>query len=171
MSTDGVGARLTAGDRAPSLSLEGTDGHVDLASLAGRRVVVYFFPKAFSPVCTGQVCTYRDQLPQFTEAGAEVFGISPDPVDELRRFADQFSLGHALLSDPDATTAKRWGAWGPKTVNGQQMIGLLRSTFVVGTDGVLESADYEVDGSTDAAAAAAVTAHQSTTAHQGTTAP
>ncbi|KYH44671.1 hypothetical protein AZH51_00095 [Branchiibius sp. NY16-3462-2] len=149
MSSD-QGARLAAGDRAPSLSLKGTDGPVDLAALSGRRVVIYFFPKAFSPVCTDQVCSYRDELPAIAAADALVYGVSPDPVDELSRFADQFDLGHALLSDPDATVAKRWGAWGPKTVNGQAMVGLLRSTFVVGPDGTVESADYEVDGRTDA---------------------
>lgn len=145
--------RLVAGDPAPPLRLEGTGGPVDLAALRGRRVVVYFFPKAFSPVCSDQVCTYRDRLPQFTEAGAVVLGVSPDTVDELHRFATEFNLGHPLLSDPGGTTAQRWGAWGPKTINGQSTVGLLRSTFVVGADGVLATADYEVDGSTDAAAA------------------
>lgn len=144
-------SRVNVGDAAPALSLEGTRGPVDIATLAGRRVIVYFFPKAFSPVCTDQVCSYRDELPAITAADAVVYGVSPDPVDELSRFADQFDLGHALLSDPDATTAKRWGAWGPKTVNGQAMVGLLRSTFVVGPDGTVESADYEVDGRADAA--------------------
>lgn len=145
--------RLAVGDPAPALALEGTSGPVSLQDLRGQRVVVYFFPKAFSPVCTGQVCSYRDQLPQFTEEGAVVVGVSPDPLDELRRFAEQFDLGHALVSDPQGETAQRWGAWGPKTVNGQHLVGLLRSTFVVGPDGVLETADYEVDGSSDAAAA------------------
>lgn len=149
MSAD-LDARLAAGDRAPELSLEGTDGPVDLAALAGRRVVIYFFPKAFSPVCTDQVCSYRDELPAITATDALVYGVSPDPLDELSRFANQFDLGHALLSDPDATLAKRWGAWGPKTVNGQATVGLLRSTFVVGPDGTVESADYEVDGRSDA---------------------
>lgn len=150
MSATDRGTRLAAGDPAPGLSLQGTGGPVDLESLRSQRVVLYFFPKAFSPVCTDQVCGYRDQLPALTVADAVVYGVSPDPLDELSRFAEQFDLGHALLSDPGAAAAQRWGAWGPKTVNGQAQVGLLRSTFVVGPDGTVESADYEVDGRTNA---------------------
>lgn len=137
---------LRPGDQAPELELENQDEQlVSLASLRGHPVIVYFFPEAFSPGCTTEVCDFRDNKAALAEAGYVLLGVSADPPSRLREFRAANAVNHDLLSDPGCMTARRWGAWGPKTVNGQATTGPLRSTFIVDAEGVLQSAQYHVD--------------------------
>ena len=137
---------LRPGDQAPELELENQDEQlVSLASLRGHPVIVYFFPEAFSPGCTTEVCDFRDNKAALAEAGYVLLGVSADPPSRLREFRAANAVNHDLLSDPGCMTARRWGAWGPKTVNGQATTGPLRSTFIVDAEGVLQAAQYHVD--------------------------
>ena len=134
------------GDPAPGFELGNQRGdRVSLDSYAGRDVIVYFFPKASSPGCTEEVCAFRDNQEAFSSAGFVVLGVSPDPVEDLAAFAAANEVDHDLLSDPGSQTAKRWGAWGDKVVGGRPQVGPLRSTFVVGGDGLLRSVQHHVE--------------------------
>ncbi len=136
---------LQPGDPAPAFSLPDADGHpVSLADFAGRRVVVYFYPAAMTPGCTTQACDFRDSLDALAAAGLAVVGISPDPPAKLARFRDAEGLTFPLLSDPDKTVLTAYGAYGEKTMYGKTVVGVIRSTFVVGPDGTLELAQYNV---------------------------
>jgi peroxiredoxin Q/BCP len=137
---------LRRGDEAPELELSNQDGERrSLADLRGRPVVVYFFPKAFTPGCTAEVCDFRDNKAALVTAGYTVLGVSADPPEVLRDFANTHQVNHDLLSDPDHQTARRWGAWGAKVVHGELTVGPLRSTFVVDAEGRLQSVQYNLD--------------------------
>jgi thioredoxin-dependent peroxiredoxin len=137
---------LRPGDQAPELELENQDEQlISLAGLRGNPVIVYFFPEAFSPGCSTEVCDFRDNKAALAAAGYVLLGVSADPPSRLREFRAANAVNHDLLSDPGYTAARRWGAWGPKTVNGQATTGPLRSTFIVDAGGVLQSAQYHVD--------------------------
>ncbi len=141
-------SQLTPGDRAPDLVLPSADGStVSLAEVragGGRSVVVYFYPAAMTPGCTTQACDFRDSLASLRGAGFEVLGVSPDPVERLRAFAERDAVPYPLLSDPDRTTMTAWGAWGPKKLYGRTVTGVVRSTVVVGPDGLVTWARYGV---------------------------
>jgi peroxiredoxin Q/BCP len=137
---------LRPGDQAPELELENQDEQlVSLASLRGHPVIVYFFPEAFSPGCTTEVCDFRDNRAALAAAGYVLLGVSADPPSRLREFRAANAVNHDLLSDPRCMAARRWGAWGPKTVKGQPTTGPIRSTFIVDAEGVLKSAQYHVE--------------------------
>lgn len=137
---------LHAGDRAPDFTLaDATGTSVSLADFSGRSVVVYFYPKAATPGCTTEACDFRDSLASLRGAGYDVVGISSDPLEDLKAFADDQSLTFPLLSDPDHATAKAYGAYGDKEFGGKVRTGTLRSTIVVDADGSVASAEYDVD--------------------------
>jgi thioredoxin-dependent peroxiredoxin len=137
---------LQVGDLAPDFTLLNDKGEpVSLSSFRGRRVVVYFYPKADTPGCTIEACDFRDNFAAFERSGFEVLGISHDPVEDLAAFRDKYDLTFPLLSDPDDAVIHAYGSWGEKTFKDRTFIGVLRSTFVVGPDGVLESVGYGVD--------------------------
>jgi thioredoxin-dependent peroxiredoxin len=100
-----------------------------------ERVVVYFYPKADTPGCTTQACGVRDHLPEYTEAGAVVLGISPDPVAKVKKFHEKFSLDFALLADEDHAVAEAYGVWVEKSMYGRTFWGVQRTTFVVDSEG------------------------------------
>lgn len=136
---------LQTGDPAPALELRDQDGSVvSLGDLAGQDVVVYFYPKAFTPGCTNEACDFRDNLAALRAAGVTVLGVSADPVDQLAEFRREYDLNFTLLSDPESATARAWGAWGLRTINGEESEGPLRSTVVVGPDQRVRSAEYGV---------------------------
>jgi peroxiredoxin Q/BCP len=146
-------ARLEAGDQAPGFSLEADDGTtVSLADLAGRRVVLYFYPKDATSGCTTQACEFRDRQPEFDARDARVIGVSPDPLRSHERFRDTHGLTFTLLSDPEHTAAEAYGVWVEKSMYGRTYMGVERSTFVIGPDGTIEQALYRVKpkGSADA---------------------
>ncbi|GHG51730.1 peroxiredoxin [Sinomonas cellulolyticus] len=145
--------KLTAGQQAPTFSLPDESGKtVSLDDFRGRRVVVYFYPKAATPGCTTEACDFRDSLDALNAAGVSVIGISPDPVEDIAKFAEDYSLTFPLLADDGAAVARAWGAWGERIVKGEVREGILRSTAVVSPDGTIESIDYGVDANGHVAA-------------------
>jgi len=137
--------RLAPGDTAPDFTLPDADGKdVSLADFRGRKVVVYFYPAAMTPGCTTQACDFRDNLESLHAAGIDVVGISKDKPEKLAKFRDRDSLTFPLLSDPSLDVLQAYGAYGEKTMYGKKITGVIRSTFVVGEDGKLEQAQYNV---------------------------
>ena len=137
--------RLAPGDEAPDFTLESDSGErMRLGDLRGRKVIVYFYPAAMTPGCTKQACDFTDSLESLRGAGYEVLGISPDAPAKLARFRDRDSLTLTLLSDPDRTVMKAYGAFGEKKLYGKTVEGVIRSTFVVDEDGRIEHAQYNV---------------------------
>ena len=107
-------------------------------------MVVYFYPAAMTPGCTTQACDFRDSLDSLAAAGVTVLGISPDKPEKLAKFRDRDAITFPLLSDPDRSVLEAYGAYGEKMMYGKKVTGVIRSTFVVGTDGTLELAQYNV---------------------------
>ncbi|WP_137292534.1 thioredoxin-dependent thiol peroxidase [Nocardioides dongxiaopingii] len=137
--------RLVPGDDAPPFTLTDDAGdQVALGDLLGTKVVVYFYPAAMTPGCTKQACDFTESLGSLRSAGYEVVGISPDKPEKLAKFRAKEDLGIRLLSDPDKETMKAWSAFGEKTMYGKTVQGVIRSTFVVGEDGRIEVAQYNV---------------------------
>jgi thioredoxin-dependent peroxiredoxin len=124
------------GDKAPDFTLPDQDGNpVSLSGLAGKRVVLYFYPKADTPGCTTQACGVRDHRADYSQADAVVLGVSPDPVKKIAKFADKFTLGFPLLADEDHAVAEAYGVWVEKSMYGRTYMGNERTTFVIGPDG------------------------------------
>ena len=137
--------RLAAGDTAPDFTLPDQDGSpVALEGLRGRRVILFFYPQADTPGCTTEACDFRDSTAALQAAGYEVLGVSRDTPEALRRWADEHGLAYPLLSDPDMAVHRAYGVWGEKNSYGKTVVGVLRSTFVVGPEGALEFAQYNV---------------------------
>lgn len=140
-----MSTRLQAGDTAPDFTLDDADGTaVSLADYRGRKVVVYFYPAASTPGCTKEACDFRDNLAELNGAGIDVLGISPDKPAKLATFRDNEELTFPLLSDPDREVLTAWGAFGEKKLYGKTVTGVIRSTFLVGEDGTIVDAQYNV---------------------------
>ncbi|MGZ5288257.1 MAG: thioredoxin-dependent thiol peroxidase [Actinomycetota bacterium] len=136
---------LTPGDPAPPFSLPDQSGRtVSLSDFAGRTLLVYFYPKADTPGCTTQSCEVRDAREDLTSLGVDVVGISVSPVDAQRAFDEKYELGFPLLSDPEHTVCDAWGTWGEKSLYGNTYLGVIRSSFLVGPDGLIREAWYKV---------------------------
>jgi peroxiredoxin Q/BCP len=133
------GANPEVGDRAPAFTLVDQRGDtVRLTSFKGRRVLVYFYPRAATPGCTTQACGLRDIADQVGDT--VVIGISTDPVAKLARFDDKYSLGFTLLSDPDHLVAEKYGVWVEKKLYGKVSMGVARSAFLISATGRIERA-------------------------------
>ncbi|PPF30264.1 MULTISPECIES: thioredoxin-dependent thiol peroxidase [unclassified Rathayibacter] len=138
-------ARLAVGDSAPEFTLPNQDGEpVSLTEYRGRRVILFFYPEADTPGCTTEACDFRDNAASLRDSGYEVLGISRDAPEALRRWADAQGIAYPLLSDPDMTVHRAYAVWGEKSLYGKTVVGVLRSTFVVGAEGALEFAQYGV---------------------------
>ncbi|MGH9276644.1 MAG: thioredoxin-dependent thiol peroxidase [Acidimicrobiales bacterium] len=134
---------LKPGDPAPDFTLLDQNGEtVSLADFKGRKVLVYFYPKADTPGCTTQACGLRDAAPQIGET--VVVGISPDKTPALGRFDTKYGLGFPLLSDADHAVAEAYGVWGEKKNYGRTYMGIIRSAFLVDEDGTLSDVWYKV---------------------------
>ena len=139
-------AHPAPGDPAPDFEMTADDGSVvSLASLAGRRFVLYFYPKDDTPGCTSQACGLRDEFSAFRSASVEVFGVSPDSVRSHVKFREKFALPFRLLSDEGHRVADRYGVWVEKKLMGKTYMGVERSTFVIGPDGRVEAVLARVD--------------------------
>ncbi|MEJ2311340.1 MAG: thioredoxin-dependent thiol peroxidase [Gemmatimonadales bacterium] len=131
---------IDIGTVAPDFELEADSGQtIRLADYRGKRVVLYFYPKDDTSGCTKQACGFRDRLPAFEARDLVVLGVSPDGVRSHERFRDKYGLNFPLLSDPDHSVAAAYGAWGKKKMYGREYEGILRSTFIIGTDGRVEA--------------------------------
>ena len=129
---------LKAGHKAPGFELLSDTGEtVRLEDFRGRRVIVYFYPKADTPGCTKQACAIQDLGPQIDDAGVTVIGISPDPPEKLAKFRAKYGLEFLLLSDPEHAAAKAYGAWGTKSMYGKTYEGILRSHAAIDEDGTI----------------------------------
>lgn len=130
---------VTQGDKAPDFTLSDQDENtISLGDFAGRKVLVYFYPKADTPGCTTQACGLRDVLGEIGDTA--VVGISPDKPARQKRFDDKYGLGFPLLADEDHTVAEAYGAWGEKKNYGRTYMGVIRSAFLVDEQGVLAEA-------------------------------
>ncbi len=130
---------LEVGKKAPAFTLLNQDGEeVSLKDLKDKIVVLYFYPKAMTPGCTVQACGIRDAKRKFSAAGVQVLGVSPDAPSKLAKFREKEELNFDLLSDEDHATAEAYGAWGLKKNYGKEYMGILRSTFIIGTDGKIK---------------------------------
>jgi len=127
---------LEPGSTPPAFILQGADGNaVSLAGLAGKHVVLYFYPADDTPGCTKEACGFRDAWDELRELGAVVLGVSADDAESHRNFASKYRLPFPLLSDPDHQVMRAYGAWGEKTLYGKKMVGVIRSTVWIGPDG------------------------------------
>jgi peroxiredoxin Q/BCP len=137
--------RLEPGDPAPDFTLSTDTGEtLRLADLAGQRVVLYAYPAAMTPGCTTQACDFRESLQSLKAAGLTVIGISPDSPAKLAKFREHDHLNFPLVSDPDKSVLTAYGAYGEKNNYGKTVMGVIRSTFVIGPDSRIEKAFYNV---------------------------
>lgn len=137
--------RLQPGDTAPAFTLPDADGNdVSLADHKGRKVIVYFYPRALTPGCTKQACDFTDNLDLLTAAGYDVIGVSPDKPEKLAKFREEENLKVTLVGDPAKETLEAYGAFGEKKNYGKTVMGVIRSTIVVDEDGKVEHAFYNV---------------------------
>jgi peroxiredoxin Q/BCP len=138
-------AKLSVGDVAPAIALPDENGKtVTLAEYAGRRVVVYFYPRDDTPGCTKEACQFTDLFASFAELGVEILGISADSAAAHQKFRAKYDLKITLLTDADHAVMEAYGAWGEKKNYGKSYMGIIRSTVLVGADGKVERAWYGV---------------------------
>jgi peroxiredoxin Q/BCP len=140
---------LEEGSKVPSFALDADDGtKVKLADLKGSPVVLYFYPADDTPGCTREACAFRDRSQELKKLGAKVFGISPDDVASHVQFKGKYKLNFPLLADPDHQVAEKFGAWREKNMYGKKKMGIVRSTFLIGGDGVIKKVwrAVKVDG-------------------------
>jgi peroxiredoxin Q/BCP len=127
---------LASGDKAPSFALPRDDGEqVTLADFAGRKLVLFFYPKADTPGCTREAIAFSKLKSQFAKAGTELLGVSADPLNRQTRFKQKHRLGLALGSDETHKVLQAYGVWGEKSLYGRRFMGITRTTFLIGADG------------------------------------
>ncbi|WP_232701382.1 thioredoxin-dependent thiol peroxidase [Halobacterium wangiae] len=137
---------LAEGDTAPGFELPNQDGEtVALSDFEGQYTVVYFYPRADTPGCTTQACSFRDRWDDYADRDVTVLGISDDPVEDLADFQEKYDLPFDLLNDEDGEVATAYDSYGEKTIFGNEVVGTFRNTFVVGPDGDLVAVFEGVD--------------------------
>ena len=130
---------LEVGAKAPDFTLPDAEGNsVSLADFAGKKVVLYFYPRDNTPGCTRQACAFAGAFEEFKQLGAVVIGISKDSAASHKKFAEKFDLPFILLSDPELTAIQAYGVWQEKKLYGKVSMGVVRSTFVIDGNGVIE---------------------------------
>jgi len=150
-------ALIDPGRKAPAFSLKDQHGKAHrLADYAGRRLVLYFYPKDDTPGCTKEACAFRDNLPKLQSGKAAVLGVSILDEASKARFAAKHDLTFPLLADPDHAVAEKYGVWQKKTLYGRKFMGLVRTTYLIGPDGKVEKRwdNVKVDGHAEAVLAA-----------------
>jgi thioredoxin-dependent peroxiredoxin len=136
---------LKVGDQAPDFTLTSDEGkEISLADYQGKRVLLYFYPKASTPGCTIEACEFRDLEGQFEKAGTVILGVSADPQNALANFKKKQKLNFPLLGDPTRKMIKAYGVWRMKKFMGRSFKGIVRSTFLIGPDGRIEEIWNEV---------------------------
>jgi peroxiredoxin Q/BCP len=133
--------KIKEGTEAPDFELPDQDGEpVRLSGFRGRTIVLYFYPKANTPGCTTQACGIRDHLPDFSDAGAVVLGVSPDPVKAVKKFSEKQHLNFELLADEEHEVCEAYGVWVEKSMYGKTFWGAKRATFIIDAEGVVRRA-------------------------------
>ncbi len=144
---------LKVGDPAPEIKLSTETGkEFHLSDLRGKRVVLYFYPKADTPGCTVEACEFRDDVKSFAKKGAAVVGISPDKPAAQAKFKEKYDLPFTLLADEDQAAAEAFGVWKEKNMYGRKTMGIERTTFVIDADGKIEKIYGKVKAKGHAAA-------------------
>ena len=138
---------LKVGDKAPDFTLQ----DITLSSFRGKRVVLYFYPKDNTPGCTRQACAFAGLYGEFQKKGVEVIGISKDSVASHVKFAEKYNLPFILLSDPELEAIKAYGVWQEKKLYGKVRMGVVRTTFIISPDGIIEKIMPKVKPDTNAA--------------------
>lgn len=142
---------LEAGMKAPAFTLPDKEGNlVSLSDFAGKRVVLYFYPKDNTPGCTRQACAFAAAYEEFKTLDAVVIGISRDSAASHQKFADKHGLPFILLSDPELTTIQAYGVWQEKKLYGKVSMGVVRTTYVIDGHGVIEKVMPKVKPDTNA---------------------
>ena len=137
--------KLQSGAAAPAFSLLDQDGNtVSLSAFSGKKLLLYFYPKADTPGCTAQACSIRDEMPNLSDLGIAAVGISPDQPAKLKKFKDKYDLNFPLLSDPEHKVADAYGTWGKKSMYGKEYEGIIRSSFLLDEQGKVLQAWYKV---------------------------
>jgi peroxiredoxin Q/BCP len=138
-------AQLNIGDPAPDFALADQEGNtVKLSDFKGKKVLLYFYPKADTPGCTKQACQIRDARTELADLGVDAVGISPDKPGAQKKFDGKYGLGFPLLSDPDHAAAQVYGAWGEKSMYGKKSMGIIRSSFLIDEQGKIMGTWYKV---------------------------
>ena len=142
---------LNIGDRAPNFTLKDKNGNdVSLSDFLGKKVVLYFYPKDNTPGCTRQACAFAGAYEQFQERGVEVIGISRDGIASHVKFAEKYNLPFVLLSDPDLEAIQAYGVWQEKKLYGKVSFGVVRTTFIIDENGIIEKIMPKVKPDTNA---------------------
>lgn len=137
---------LKEGDKAPVFEGKNQDGNtIILEDYKGKKVIIYFYPKDDTPGCTAEACNLRDNYNHWINNGYEIIGISPDSEKSHVKFKEKYNLPFNLIADPDATIIKAYGVWGEKKMYGKTYEGVLRTTFVLDENGVIEKVIEKVD--------------------------
>lgn len=131
---------LKAGDKAPNFTLKSDkEEDVSLSDFLGEKdVILYFYPRDNTSGCTKEACSFRDHIQPIQAKNAMVLGVSPDSVKSHQNFINKHNLNFTLLSDPDHKVAEAYGAWGEKSMYGRKYMGIIRSTFIIGKDGIIK---------------------------------
>jgi peroxiredoxin Q/BCP len=138
-------AKLEVGKKAPAFTLINQDGaKVSLKDFAGQRVVLYFYPADDTPGCTTEACQFNDELKAFAKLDTVVLGVSPNNEASHIKFREKYGLKFNLLCDPDKKMMEKYGAYGEKILYGKKVIGVIRSTFIIGPTGTIERTWYSV---------------------------
>jgi peroxiredoxin Q/BCP len=137
---------LTKGTRAPDFEGSNQDGKtIRLKDFKGKKVILYFYPKDDTPGCTAEACNLRDNYQKWIEKGFEVIGISPDSMKSHHKFVEKYKLPFNLVADPDKSILKAYGAWGTKKMYGRSYEGVLRTTYVIDEEGIVEEVMVKVN--------------------------
>ena len=143
---------LEIGTKAPAFTLPDQNGKAhSMSDYAGKKVILYFYPKDNTPGCTKQACGFAELYPAFTEKGAVVVGVSRDSVASHKKFAEKYSLPFTLLSDPDLEVIRGYDVWQEKNMYGKKTMGVMRTTYLIDENGIIEKAMPKVKPDTNAA--------------------
>lgn len=142
---------LNIGDRAPNFTLKDKNGNdVRLSDFIGKKVVLYFYPKDNTPGCTRQACAFAGAYEEFKNRGVEVIGISRDSIASHVKFAEKYNLPFVLLSDPELEAIQAYGVWQEKKMYGKVSFGVVRTTFIIDENGIIEKIMPKVKPDTNA---------------------
>ncbi len=130
---------LKEGDKAPGFSGKNQDGNeIKLDDFSGKKIILYFYPKDNTPGCTAEACNLNDNYDSWLEKGFAVIGVSPDSIESHKKFREKYKLKFDLLSDPEKEILQAYDSWGLKKNYGKEYMGVIRTTFVINENGIIE---------------------------------